>query len=77
MSCAAGLWLLAAGQPARILLSCTVRVGRDTLNWRDHRLQGLDLIWAFLPAASSNVRVIMLTAADVGGKRSVVAGVQT
>ena len=68
--------MLAADQPARILLSCAVRVGRDTRNWRDHRLQGLDLIWAFLPAASSNVRV-MLPAADVRGERSVVAGVQT
>ena len=68
--------MLAADQPARILLSCAVRVGRDTLNWRDHQLPGLDLIWAFLPAASSNVRV-MLPAADVGGKRSVVAGIQT
>ena len=75
--------MLAADQPASILPSCAVRVGRDTLNWLDHRLPGLDLIWAFLdliwaflPAASSNV-LVMLPTADVGGKRPVVAGVQT
>ena len=45
--------------------SRAVRVGHDTLNWRDLRLPGLDLILAFLTDASSNFRV-MLPAADVG-----------
>ena len=69
LSVAAELWLCAADQPARMLLSRAVRVRRDMLNWRDHRLPGLDLRLGVPagtgPAASSNVRV-MLPAADVG-----------